>query len=284
MGIYLVIKNNMQRAMRKRGNLAMVVLIPLLICVITVITLQFKNNIVRVGILEGEDTTQEELEDVMEQLEGYQGVEVQKAESTLVNTNLIMGRYHMYIDMAYPLEPQLQKIKESTAITKKVLNSEQSSKEAKQAVGLLVTTFLILATVHAAEYIKDQKNGVISRYTMSGHVKGSYFMGYCGYTFLITAFQCGICLGLIKVIMPKVRIDFTLYMTIVLAIALLAAVLAMCIVKVSKSDLRANLTASSVSIILSLLAGTFIESEHMPKILQTLQVINPISWILKLLQ
>ncbi|WP_455716043.1 ABC transporter permease [Anaerosporobacter sp.] len=283
MGTYLVIKNNMKRAMRKRGNIAMVVIIPFLICVLTVISLQFKNNIVRVGILVGEDTMEKDIEDVMEQLKGYEGIEVQRAESTLVNTNLITGRYHRYIDMEKPLEPQIQKIKTSTAISENVLNVKSSSKEAKQAVGLLITTFLVLATVHAVEYIKDQKNGVISRYIMSGHVKGSYFMGYCGYTFLITAFQCGVCLGLIQAIMPKVRMEFSMYITIVLSIALLAAVLAMCIVKLSKSDLRANLTASSSAIILSLLAGTFVETGHMPKIMQTLQVINPISWILKLL-
>lgn len=283
MGIYLVIKNNMKRAIRDRGNIITVILIPLLICVMTVISLQFKDNVVRVGILVGEDTTQKDIKVVMEQLKAYPNIDVQRAESSLVNTNLIMGRYHMYIDMEKPLEPQIQNIKASTVISEGTLN-KGATKEAKQAVGLLITTFLILATVHAAEYIKDQKNGVISRYMMSGHLKGSYFVGYCGYTFLITVFQCGLCLGLMRVIMPKIRMEFNLYITIVLSIALLAAVLSMCIVKLSKSDLKANLTASSVAIILSLLAGTFVETEHMPRIMQTLQVINPISWILRLLQ
>ena len=283
MGIYLVIKNNIKRAMRNHMNIVMVVLAPLLICVVTVISLQFKTNIVRVGILDDANTTKEDIKYVMEQLDGYQGIEVQRAESTLINTNLIMGRYHRYIDTTKPLEPQVREIKASTVIAKNVSNSEKSSKTAKQAVGLLITTFLILATVHATQYLKDQKSGTISRYMMSGRVKGSYFIGYCGYTFLITAVQCGVCLGLMTAIMPRVRMEFTLFITIVLTIALLAAVLSMCIVKLSKSDLRANLTASSVAIILSLLAGTFVATEHMPKSMQTLQVLNPINWILNLL-
>lgn len=283
MGIYLVIKNNIKRAVRNRTNITMVVLIPLLICVVTVISLQFKNNIVRVGILDGEKSTEKDIEYVMEQLEGYQGIEVQRAEATLINTNLIMGRYHRYIDTTKSLEPQVQEIKASTAIVENASNSEKSSKEAKQVVGLLITTFLILATVHAAEYLKDQKSGMISRYMMSGRVKGSYFLGYCGYTFLITAVQCGVCLGLIVAIMPKIRMEFTLFIAIVLTIALLAAVLAMCVVKLSRSDLRANLTMSSIAIILSLLAGTFVATEHMPKFMQMLQVINPVNWILNLL-
>lgn len=283
MGIYLVIKNNIKRAMRNRVNIVMVVLIPFLICVVTVISLQYKNNVVRLGIIEGEHTTEKDIEYVLEELEEYPDIEVQRAESTLVNTNLIMGRYHMYIDMSKPLEPQIQEIKASSEIKENTQKAEKTSKETKQTVGLLITTFLILATVHASDYIKDQKSGVISRYKISGCVKGGYFMGYCGYTFLITVAQCGVCLGLIELIMSKVRMEFTLFITIVLAISLLAAVLSMYIVKLSKSDLRANLTASSVAIILSLLAGTFVSTEHMPKIMQTLQLINPISWILNLL-
>lgn len=282
MGTYLVIKNNIKRAIQNRTNLVLIVVIPIIICLLTVVSLQIKNNIIRIGILKTETTTQEQLDKVIKVLEDNPSVQVKVASQAYSNTNLIMNQYHMYINLANPVDEELE------SALQKVTKMQQSSgntpvSEARQSVALLITTFLILGTVHASNYIKDKRNKLIERYQFSGNKKSTYFIAYGVYTWLIVAIQSALSLGLIQVLLPEARLTVMVFIEVILGLSLLASVLAMAITSISKNDMKANLCASSVAILLSLLAGTFVSTSNMPRFLQTLQVLNPIEWILRLL-
>ncbi|WP_167957173.1 ABC transporter permease [Anaerosporobacter faecicola] len=298
MGIYLVIKNNIVRATKKKGNLILMLLIPIVISILTIVSLQIKNNTVRIGILESRTASmnEEQIKIMKEIFEPYDHVEVHLAQREYEKTYQIMGKYHFYIDLDKPMQAQIDQILREVgnletvgntvekAIDKNAIQETTKEEQAmQQAVGLLITTFLVLATVHGAGYINDKKGGMVDRYQIAGNGKDSYYVGYCAYTFLVTAFQCGICLGLMQIFIPNFTISIWLSLKLLGAIALLSSGLSMLLVRMCKSEMQANLLSSGLAIVLSLLAGTFVETESMPQLLQNLQVINPVHWILQML-
>lgn len=282
MGTYLVIKNNLKRAIQNRTNLILIIVIPLIVCLLTVVSLQVKNNVIRIGILKTDVTTQDQLDKVIKTFEDNQSIEIEVARQSLRNTNLIMNQYHIYIDLANSIDIELEEaLQQVTKMQQEVKNIPIS--QSRQAVALLITTFLILGTVHASNYIKDKKYKLIERYTITGNNRTTYFIAYGIYTWLIVAFQSAVSLGLIQVLLPEARLSMIVFVKVIIALSLVAAALAMIITGISKNDMKANLCASSVAIILSLLAGTFVSTSSIPKLIQNLQVLNPIEWILRLL-
>lgn len=49
---------------------------------------------------------------------------------------------------------------------------------------------------------------------------------------------------------------------------------------ISKSDMKANIVASSAAIFFSLLGGTFVPYEQMPGIIKGISIFSPVRWLL----
>ncbi|QHQ60931.1 ABC transporter permease [Anaerocolumna sedimenticola] len=66
-------------------------------------------------------------------------------------------------------------------------------------------------------------------------------------------------------------------------IAVVACLYAAFLCGVIKNDMNANISASGLAVILSLLGGTFVAVENMPKVFQIMSFASPIRWVIQIM-
>ena len=74
-------------------------------------------------------------------------------------------------------------------------------------------------------------------------------------------------------IVRKVLVIVTLIMIVSTLYAIVSSL-------ILKKEMRTNIVASSLAMLLSILSGTFIAVDNMPQLLQVLSYLSPIRWVL----
>lgn len=281
MGIYQVIKNNGKRAVRNKTNVILVIAVPLVIWMIAMISLQVKNKSIRVGIVPEPATSKEEMEQVKNELSMYDGIDVGIVNPTYAKTDQIMGKYHQYLYMGEDTKGEIEKI--TAGLVASEGKGDGQGSESKQVVALLCTVFLVFATVHGSNYIKDKKQGVVERYRMAGQTLSSYSVGYAIYTFGMIVVQSSICFGLLCLGVPAMDIQVGQFLIIILGLSVITTGISTVLIHITKNEMQANLLSSGIALICMLLSGTFVSIESMPGWIQGIVVCNPFGWILNLI-
>ncbi|HEX3021886.1 MAG TPA: hypothetical protein VHP81_05790, partial [Lachnospiraceae bacterium] len=99
MGNYLVLKNNYRRLLAHRMSILMIIVVPVIICLITLISSYVQNESIRVGILTSSDTNSMAVEEVKEVLKGYDFIDYRIADENSMYTDQIMEKYSYLLDL-----------------------------------------------------------------------------------------------------------------------------------------------------------------------------------------
>jgi ABC-2 type transport system permease protein len=99
---------------------------------------------------------------------------------------------------------------------------------------------------------------------------------------LITLAQVILCLTVLDFLQKNFMLSLLTGTVIGVIIAGIATMFSTLICLASKSEMQANITASSLAAVMSLLGGTFIAIESMPRLLQVISLVSPMRWIVEL--
>ncbi|MBH1939836.1 ABC transporter permease [Mobilitalea sibirica] len=301
MGIYLVMKNNLRRSLHHKLLFGITFLLPVILCLIAG-SIKLGGPSFRIGILVGNPNIKETLnEKVYPIIEISKGMKIEDVKEASLNTDLISGKYHVVMDYRESDAPEnfellsfqneSKKALLHTSIQEAIRNhkeinlsglSQKTLTATQRSVALLITLFMIISTIHAAPMILDRNNGTYTRYRFASIKSGGYVIGYGLYNFIITFIQISASILILSLVQSGFRLNFMASIIMAVAVALISVVFSILVSLFSKSEVQANITASSLAAVLSLLGGAFVAIESMPKLLQILSTISPVRWMIEL--
>lgn len=274
MEIYLVMRNNLKRLFSNKITYIVLLIVPFLIVASGMISTKFTQDVIRVGI-ENQNSNIAEIFDELDH------VQYENVNGKTFHADCIMGNYDYVVDAENKDEInsmvlQIQK-EEQKLLGKKTISVFE------RQFAMLMTAYLVIATMYAVKCIADREQGVIERFCMTGKKSASYAYGYVWSTLTMVFIQVSIATLCFCLLEEEIQMSFGKAMLIILAISGIATIYGVVIALLSKRDLTANITAASFAVLASILGGTFVAVEEMPKILQFISWISPVRWILELL-
>ncbi len=303
MGIYLVMKNNLKRSIRHRTLFAVTFLLPILLCCLFGL-IRFDRVSLRIGILESQRESNKKIqEEIYRLLDQSEGSSYALADAGSINTDLMMGRFHLILDnrsaasieevqiISYQSEERQQLLND--AVLKMINDRSPLNLSGFKAPGLSITErsitmvlslFMVFATVLASALIRDRDSGIMLRYLSTGYHQLDYLLGYFFHTLLLTFVQVLLCISSLSLLQPDFSLSITKALLITSAITVMSGIYAITICTLSKSEISANIIASSMAGIFAILGGTFVAVEAMPGLLRALSLVSPMRWIVELLR
>jgi hypothetical protein len=213
-----------------------------------------------------------------------------------------MGRFHLILDyrnassveemqiMSYQPEERQQFLRE--ALRKMSKDSSPLNLTGFKAPGLSTTErsvtmvlslFMVFATIHASTYIRDRVSKITVRYQSTGYHQSDYLLGYFFHTLLFTFVQVLVCISSLSLLQQGFTLSLTEVLLITSVIAIMSSIYAIIICSLSKSEVSANIMASSMAGIFAILGGSFVAVEAMPGLLRAFSLASPIRWVVELL-
>lgn len=274
----LVMKNNLKRVVVNRYTYIIMVLIPLLLTIASLIGNGIQQKTIRVGILHPTN-------EIVTQLEQYSRVQYETTDAKTAKTNLIMGQYQYLIDGEEKEELQgiLAEIENMQNELDATVSKVTATKSGERFIAMLLTAYFVIATVYTSKFIQDREQGMLLRVQAAGVKKRTYLLGYALSTGIISVIQIGIAMFGFSLFSKDFRIEVGKMVMMIVIMSIIVTIYAIGHALFCKREMTANIMASSIAVVLSILGGTFVAVEQMPRILQTLSIISPIRWVMMLL-
>ena len=270
MGTYLAMVNNLKRQFANKMTYVLMLLIPVLIIGVGMLSSKFEEKTIRVGIL----YPQQEMQRMLEELEHVQYEIVEED----IWADYIMGKYHYVINPQKEEEAQ-KIIREIASQTGAIRETNQLSTSERQ-IAMLITAYLVIATVYATKYIQDRGQRLVERFQLAGMKRRYYLAGYVLSTAVLIFIQISIAMLCLYLFDKELEVGITQVFVMAIAMSGITTVYGVSYAFICKREMTANIMASSCAMILSILGGTFVGVEQMPRVLQLLSVISPVTWIL----
>ncbi|MBE5962432.1 MAG: ABC transporter permease [Lachnospiraceae bacterium] len=300
---YLVMKNNWKRAWNHKALLLLTFIVPIVLCLITgIVNEASKNPSLRIGVANLESLTEREQQTVYQVLEETKRVQYEETEKKY-QAKLYRGIYDLVLDykdsdqadqfVIHTIKKQEIEVQMKDALARGMHSGKnvdfsmiyQNRPSAKaQMTSFLTTMLMIFSVIRLSVLIKDRQERVMERFLYAPAQKWMYVTGIMEYQIVFTFLQSGLIFFILSLCLKDSA--YTLKEGFILSFVVTAAATAFgtLICMISKSEVSANVTASGAAIILSLLGGTFVPIDSMPKLLQAVSIINPMRLIMELMQ
>jgi ABC-2 type transport system permease protein len=310
--IFLVFASNFQRTLSDKKKFITNLLVP----VITIILAMFVNYIstpsLNLGIVKNVDF--QEGNRIISLLENTKGIKVTITDNKLLKTETILGKYDGVITLNKSFKKNevkeidkyfdfynvkdtktndmMKKLVEIYLVSNQPINMESAiskieggtlSKE-ERIISFLATVLLITTVVNAAIMLRDREENTFYRFMYSPNKKIKYILGNILYNYVFSYIQLVIAIAITHILGMRLETSFGPLLCYGLLLTLLMTTFGTFIACIFNKELYANLFAAAISLILSLIGGTFIIYDKMPKGLQMLSTITPNRWIIKSVQ
>lgn len=277
MAIYLIMKNNFNRVFATKFTYMVMILIPVAISFISILSDSISNPKIRVGVI----GNAEALVEITDYFLLYPSIYCETAETDTRHTDIITGKYQYLIDMT---ADSTNSIEESILAIITAEKQKQESRSVGMAqtdrkFALLLTAYMMIASMYAAIMIRDKKNGTMERFCVAGFKNHTYHLGFFLSTGLVMLCQLSLAVLIFSLFDRSFSVSFVRAIEMIIFMAAVASAFGVGIASILKSELRANITASSIVAILSLFGGTFIPIEQMPELFKFISIISPIRWL-----
>ena len=301
MGILLIVRNEFIRSLKYKKKLVLTLLIP----VIAVIAAMSINIIMKpsinIGVIdEGSGNVYEKFK---EKSEPIKGLTIQYANKESINTDMILAKYAAVIqfnkDESFSVisldsnfKENIEQIMKSYFANGELQGFEddlskmqsESMTVAQRGGGFVLLTLIITCTLAACNLIKDQEDGTLKRFSISPYKPMVYILGTFLYNLLNTIVQIIVSVIILTVLPIDIGISGLQLLVIGLTIAIIASSLSCLIVNLCKTELQASIIASVVSLIMSLLGGTFLPLAKMPTILKYVSNVTITKWLVMFIE
>ena len=242
----LVMKNNIKRLMRIKSTYLIMVLVPFLLVLIGTVSVRVENKQLRVGILGSETYIQA----MSEELEGLDGVLFELAGEDTINTDKLMGKYHIVLNEKEGRDglQDIQKFMEGRSGQAVAISSAR-----QRMVFMLMPIYMTIATLYGMKYLRDKRDGAVERVLVSGGTKYSYLTGCLCSSLIITGIQLAVILFSWKLFDNNFTYSAIETGILFFLILLVSNLYGIIVVRISKSEMMAGILGSSGAALCSLL-------------------------------
>ena len=275
MEAYLVMKNNLKRSFKKKSTYLFMILIPIFIGIAGILTNYISEENISVGILNNPNSKIK-----IEELSKINNIKCSEVNEETKNTDVRMGKYDFVLDYSNEDEMRVLIDKIIEVSENKNILSENNISEIERYVAMLMTVYLIIATIYAANLNKDVANGTVERFCLAGKKKINYLCGYILSTGIIVLIQVSIAFIFLRIVDKNFDLNIVKIILLTFVIMIVSTLYAIVSSLILKKEMRTNIVASSLAMLLSILSGTFIAVDNMPQLLQVLSYLSPIRWVL----
>lgn len=286
--ILTVIYNRYKRSLFHKKKFLLLLFIPIIAAIIGVAANSINSTSLNIGLI----TDNSEYVSSINSIKNIHS-EIVQDKNNLV-TNIIMGKYDLVIDFSSK-DISIQNVKSIKNIdTDKLINDvklnqtdnktiddyETSNRltPMNKTVAFLILMLFVTCTLNASLIIQDKKQGILDRIKVSSSKSIDYILGNVVYNLSLTFVQTLIALTLTKIFGMSANISYLQLLLVAILLSLVATTFGTLMGFLFDNDLYANLTASIVSLLLSLFGGTFIPFDNMPTGLQKIGAFSPTRW------
>jgi ABC-type multidrug transport system, permease component len=310
--VFIVFISNLKRALSDKKKFVINLCVPIVVIILAMFVNYISSPSINIGIVKNANF--EEGNRIISLLKNTKGIKAKLADDKLIKTETILGKYDgviilnksfsknevtdidKYFDF-YSVKNEktndmMKKLIETYLVSNKALNMESAIREAEngmltkeeRVISFLATVLLITTVVNAAIIIRDKEEKTFYRFMYSPNNKYKYILGNIVYNYVFSYIQLFIAIITAGILGMKLQTPIGILLIYGLLLTLLMTTFGTFISCIFKKELYANLFAGAISLILSLIGGTFIIYDKMPKGLQLLSIITPNRWIIKSVQ
>lgn len=310
--IFIVFMSNLRRALSTKKKFIINIFVPIAAIMLSMIVSYVSSSSINIGIVKVQDSM--EVNRLISLLQRTEGIKVNVIDRQFEKTDTILGKYDGiitfnkgfnenetrelddYFSFYNVKDPKINDMMRNLIKTylisdepinlKTSLTELQGGKLSKDEsiIAFLATVLLISTVVNAAVMIKDRDENTFYRFLFSPNGGWKYVLGNVLYNYVFSYVQLFIAIAAAFIFGMKLGISFTTLLAYGLLLTLLMTAFGTLIACLFKKELYANLFAAAISLVLSLIGGTFIVFDKMPKGLQILSNVTPNRWIIKATQ
>jgi len=291
----IVFKNNFKRGLHKKTAFLINLLLPIIVVMLGIIANYANNSVANIGVVySGENL---KAKTVMQALNDTVGIEARLANSDMINTDVILGKYTAVVEFMEDsftlssvkdqntllhLENLIKNyIQNPTAVNADFLQ-EHNLSIAQRTTAFILLFLMITATMTASLMIKDKNNRTFKRFLHSPQNAVTYLLGNITYNFVITYFQFFASVSVMELLGINLGISYLNFLVMGIWIATLATAFGTCMASFFNNEMYSNLLSTCIVLILSLIGGTFIPFHKMPTGLQYISGISPWRWFIRI--
>jgi len=291
----IVFKNNFKRGLHKKTAFLINLLLPIIVVMLGIIANYANNSVANIGVVySGENL---KAKTVMQALNDTVGIEARLANSDMINTDVILGKYTAVVEFMEDsftlssvkdqntllhLENLIKNyIQNPTAVNADFLQ-EHNLSIAQRTTAFILLFLMITATMTASLMIKDKNNRTFKRFLHSPQNAVTYLLGNITYNFVITYFQFFVSVSVMELLGINLGISYLNFLVMGIWIATLATAFGTCMASFFNNEMYSNLLSTCIVLILSLIGGTFIPFHKMPTGLQYISGISPWRWFIRI--
>lgn len=304
MNLIGIFNNNFKRNINKKLGFLVILLFPIIIVILGVVANYISKPSFNIGILSEyknekvlNESEKKIYTDMVKTLKSTQGIDVEIADLKTVKTDIITGKYSAVIyfnkgnfelysikdkNINNMLETLIESYKEDSTPTNINKLQDNTLGVLQRIIAFIVLFLMITSTVTASMIIKDKNSGTFTRILYSPQNIRGYVLGNILYNFTITYFQYLVSITIIKLFNIDISISYINLLLMGVWISALATSFGTFISSLFNKEMYANLFATGISLILSLISGSFISIDKMPTMLQNISIISPIRWFISI--
>lgn len=308
--IFIVFKVNFKRIFNDKVKFMISLIIPVIAISLSMFTNYIAKPSINIGIVKAGDFSEEKR--IISLLNETNGVNVKIADGNLIKTDIILGKYSEVISFKKAfnkgealvrindyfdfytvsdkaLNSGMEKLIKLYLVSNKPFNIYSLQEElqkgqlspAERTVSFLATFLLITCVINAASIIKDKEENTFYRFMYSPNKEFQYILGNVLYNYVFSYIQFFIAIVSTYILGMRIGLDLMSLLCYGTLLVLVSTTFGTFLGCLFNKELYANLFAGSISLILSLIGGTFIIYDKMPKGMQILSVVTPNRWIIK---
>lgn len=310
--ILVVVVSNLKRALSDKKKFCVNLLVPVIVIVLAMFANYVSNPSMNIGIVE--NVNFQEGNRIISLLKNTKGIKVTLTDDKQIKTKTIIGKYGgvIFLNKSFSknevteidkyfnfynvkdtkTNDMMKKLIEIYLVSDKSINMESVIRGAEggtlskeeRIISFLATVLLITTVVNAAVIIRDRKENTFYRFMYSPNKKFKYILGNILYNYVFTYIQLFIAIMVTNIFGMELEIPLATLLIYGLLLTLLMTTFGTFISCIFKKELYASLFSAAISLVLSLIGGTFIIYDKMPRGLQLLSTITPNRWIIKSVQ
>lgn len=308
--IFIVFKANFKRILNDKAKFLISLFIPIIAIILAMFTNYIAKPSINVAIVKNGNFSEENR--IISLLKATDVVNVKIADSKLIKTDVILGKYSEAINFKKAfkrgqalanindyfdfytvsdktLNSGMEKLIKVYLVSNKPVNTDMLQKQlqrgqlstAERTISFLAMFLLITCVINAASIIKDKEENTFYRFMYSPNKEFQYILGNVLYNYVFSYIQFFIAIVSTYLLGMRIGIGLGSLLCYGLLLVLVATTFGTFLCCLFKKELYANLFAGSISLVLSLIGGTFIVYDKMPKGLQILSIFTPNRWVIK---
>lgn len=275
----LVMKNSLRRRFSRPMTYFLFVLLPFVVIFISTCYHDLRSKQGIIGI-----KTEQTLDSILERYQLEQGDDVRfvAVKPMEEHTDAILKRFDVLV-IAKEGQLSREQLQEIAMLSESARSADtQRTDSTKNPLSFLLMIEMMSASIYGVTFIKDRRDGVLSRCISCGVKQSSYQLGIGGSVLVIIGLQTAVTLLALLLFDGNFCFDWIRVLLFWGYITFISTVFGMLIAIVNTKEMNANLVASAMVVVFSLLGGSLVAVEEMPRVLQWFSYISPVRWLMLL--